>query len=217
MSENRQKFYKYSFLQFLTLSFLILALFVLVNLYRNQVFDIRSSAKQNNLVCSGQFGGICINANGCSARGGYNLGTSGCVGNTTCCYLGENTPTPTPVPPLTLEYQGENIKVTTQCSAGGSVNIFIIDDGVDEAPNGTWTYMVMPNGEYAYLAYTSVDNGNSSASVYAATNPIRGDVRETIQSSTTYTAGIAHGEYTLSTPVLVDPRYELDFETPACN
>lgn len=118
--------------------------------------------------------------------------------------------------PQSLDYQGDHIKVTTQCS-GSSITTFIIDDGVDENPNGTWTYLIS-GGQYAYLAYTGPSGGNSSASIYGTANSIRGGGSITLQSNTSYTAGIAHGNYTTyQVPTLENPKYELAFQTPSCN
>lgn len=80
---------RYSFIQILTLSIVLLTLFVLTNIFSNQVLDIRSSAKQNISNCREQYGGVCMNEKDCSESGGYNLGVRDCAGNTICCYLGD--------------------------------------------------------------------------------------------------------------------------------
>lgn len=205
------------FLRFVALSFLVIVLPLTLNAFLKDDFDIRSLAKKPVTTCE-TFGGVCAPDKACVGRGGSLHGVLGCVGNKICCDLGNfSTPTPSPLPPNRLEYQGENIKVVTECGTTNSVNIYIVDDGVNEYPDGTWTYLIIPQGEYSYLAYTGATSANSSASVYGVTNPIRGDVRVAIESDTTYVAGIAHGSYSVLLPTLVDPRYELSFKTPVCN
>jgi len=201
------------FIKTLALVLILSSLFIVLGVFSNKGIDLRITAKKATTQCE-DLGAFCVNEKSCLARGGLKLEKQDCSGNSICCLFDKDIITPTPLP--RLEYQGTNIKVITECAVNGMINIYIIDDGVDERPNGTWVYLIVPSGDYSYLAYSSPDNLNSSASIYGVTNPIRGSVREQIQSLTTYTAGIAHGSYTSTTPTLEDPRYELDFQTPNC-
>lgn len=214
MKKKINKFRPDFFMKVVLLSFLVITLIFSLDLFKSGDFDIRSFAKKEQNNCQ-IIGGVCISERACSERGGYNVGTTGCMGNTTCCFL-NGTPTPTPTTGR-LEYQGENIRVITECTEDSTIDIYIIDDGVDEYPNGTWTYLITPSSEYIYMAYTSPDNLNSSATVYGTAYSIRGSTSEVIQSDTEYVAGIAHGSYSVLIPELYEPIYELPFKTPVCN
>lgn len=207
------------FFKLVLLSFLIVTLIVSLDVFTKKKFNQRSYARSNDSQCRAM-GGICINENACSARGGFYVGVQDCVGNTVCCYLNGMvtiTPSPTPATYNRLEYEGENIRVITECTANETINIHILDDGVDENPNGTWTYLLTPSSGYVYLAYSSPHNLNSSATVYGTAYSIRGGASEVIQGGVEYVAGIAHGYDTFSIPELYEPIYELPFTTPVCN
>lgn len=172
-----------------------------------------SFARSKTPICD-SIGGKCMKSKPCLDKDRYNLDSQDCRNNKICCLIGE-LPTPTPLPKL--EYQGENINVTAECMASGSINISIIDYSLlDTNPNGIWTYLYTGMDEYSYLAYTGPSGANCSVVVYGATNPIRGE-RILVEDNTYYTAGFAHGEYTVIEPTLVSPRYELNFLTPTCN
>lgn len=172
-------------------------------------FDVRPSAKQGleKSWCD-YVGADCVPNESCAARNGYELGTYSCTNNKVCCFP-ENSSS-------RLDYSGDKISVRTICGDNGNISLFILDDGVDEYPDGTWTYIITSEGKYGYIAYTGVHNSNSGGAVYVSTVPNWGSEKITLEEDTSYTAGIAHGSYDVANPTLKNPKYELQFRTPVC-
>ncbi len=198
------------FLQLLLLTFLIITIPTIVFTVSRGNFKLRTSASSGNKspTCYSS-GGVCVSGNSCGNRGGTEWGKWNCTGDKICCYE----------PKERLEYEGNNLRVYADCTVNSTLNMSIIDNGINELPYGTWSYIINLDGEYVFMAYVGSDGGNSGSSIYNTAYSIRGSAKLTLQPQTKYTVGVAHAVYNgyLETvPTLVNPRYELEVTTPPC-
>ena len=121
-------------------------------------------------------------------------------------------PTATSAPAQTT-FEHTSGSITARVNCGSPIVLIVIDNGVSTQPNGVWTYVVNPQGENVYLAYTGPSASNASATVYGSTTGIRNGTQIVLESGKSYTAKFSHGSYTTSdpTPLLTDTIAQVTF------